>query len=815
MINVFIIPHFHFDSEYRKIYNEYLEIAFQRILEFLDTAKNYDDFKFVLDQIVLLEPFIKHFPEKYVELKRLIEEGKVEIVCGMYAMADTNIPSGESLIRQILFHKKWLKEKFNVDSRVLWMIDVFGQNAQMPLICKHTGIRYYVFSRGAVKNLRQEFIWRALDGSEIVGIWLPKSYGIPLPEKIDMLKYLEEIFRQLLKYSSQNIVIFTDGGDFAHPNVKLYRLLMSRKFKYGDLSFKYALPSQIFSNLNINRMPVFNGEFNPIFQGVYSSRIKILQYNRNIERKIVLAEKLSTICFMLGEKYLKENIEEAWKLLLFNQFHDIICGCHIDKVYDRAMERYKEAENIVEKIVERSLDRISREIDGRDNGQAILVFNELPWNRTDIAEIEIPKSKEKVRIVDYNGNEVDYQIIEENDKSIKIVFVAENVPSFGYKIYYVERGGGPSKNIIRCGDNFVETPYHRVEFPMYGGVISKIIDKRINENFVNNDKPWFNCIVYEPDNGDLYEYNIKCIPTKLYSDLKKYPIPDADNINVFYSKDEVIGTFIEECGPVRAVIKASSWSDLKGIKIYSKIYLYSKIPRIDFETEIKPIGRNYRLRIIFPTSIRNGEIWHEIPFGALRREEGEYPAQNWIDYSDRYKGIALINDGIPGNNIVDGILALSILKSTAFQYKGESIKGFEENTIHRFRYSIYTHKNDWRTANIPRIAREFTSPLICYKFISRSGGSLPEEISFIEIFPDNIHISALYVDGNKIYMRMNETKGVNTEFRVKLHPKIFKDINIFETNALGEKISEKIFKENIFRIKINGFGLKTLCINFR
>ena len=196
----------------------------------------------------------------------------------------------------------------------------------------------------------------------------------------------------------------------------------------------------------------------------------------------------------------------------------------------------------------------------------------------------------------------------------------------------------------------------------------------------------------------------------------------------------------------------------------------------------------------------------------MKRKEGEYPAQNWIDYSDKYKGIALINDGIPGNNIVDGILALSILKSTAFQYKGESIKGFEENTIHRFRYSIYTHKNDWRSANIPRIAREFISPLICYKFISRSGGSLPEEISFIEIFPDNIHITALYVDRDKIYMRMNETKGEDTEFNIGLNPKVFKNISVFETNALGEKVSEKIFKENSFKIKIKEFGLKTLCI---
>jgi len=822
VLKVYFVFHFHFDSEYRKPYEEYLKIGLERILEYIDASKRFRDFKFVLDQIVLLEPFVEKFPEKVQELKELCDKNKLEIVCGMYAMSDTNLPSGESLLRQIIYHKKWVREKFGIEPKTLWMIDVFGQNAQMPLICKHTGIDLYIFSRGALRDTKQEFIWEALDGSKVVAIWLPKGYDIPVFLDERILEYLYNTFREISQFSNVDIVFYTCGGDFAEPRIKIYELLEEKGFKYRDMFFKPTLPAQLLKELDTKKLSLYKGEFNPIFQGTYSSRIKILQENRRLENKVVLAEKLSTLVWLLGDNY-EELLEEAWKKILFNQFHDIICGCHTDEVYDRTLKRYGECDSILTRIIQHKLRYISGRIRTSRENLGIIVFNSLPWSRTDIIEVEIaPKNGGFIKILDYKGKEAIVQVVEKNIDNngrivkLKLLFLAENVPPLGYKTYYAietDAQQSISNDNIKCSENLVETPYHIVEFPSYGGILSKIYDKNVGVNFIDENLPWANNIVWEKDNGDLYEYEVKCLPMKMYSEVKRYPAKDADNITIFHSRNEVIGTFVKESGPLRATIEAASWSDLRGVRINSRIMVYSFTPRIDFKTKIIPSGRNYRLRVIFPTSIRNGEIWNEIPFGAIKRSEGEYPAQNWIDYTDGEKGIALLNKGIPGNNIVDNTLALSILKSTSFQYKGESRKGFEENSIHEFEYSIITHKGDWRRANIPKLAQEYIRPLIAYKFKPNKNGELPEEFSFLEIKPDNIILTAMYVENERIYLRVNETHGRDCTVTIKVNPK-FNLKEAWLVNALGEKKKRiTITKDNRIEFKIRGFSIRTLQIS--
>ncbi len=822
MLSVYFLFHFHFDSEYRDIYENYLEIGLQRILEYINMSKKYRNFKFVLDQIVLLEPFFKKFPEKIEDLKQLINDNKLEIVCGMYAMSDTNLPSGESLIRQILYHKKWVKEKFGLEPTTLWMIDVFGQNAQMPLICRHTGIKLYVFSRGALKDTKQEFIWEALDGSKVLAIWLPKGYDIPVFLKDQILEYLYNTFIEISNRSDNNMVFYTCGGDFAKPRKEIYKLLEENNFTYRDAVFEPILPFQLIEKIDYTKLSKFKGEFNPIFRGTYSSRIKIIQENRKLENKAVLAEETSTLAWLLGKKYENDKIEKAWKKILFNQFHDIICGCHIDNVYERALTRSHEANNLLSELIENNLKFIADNINTSRKNMGILVFNNLPWTRTDILEIEIsPQNGNQLKIIDSYGKEQPIQIIEsitENGKvvKLKLLFLAENVPPLGYKTFYIVENVSflENGNCIKCSENMVETPFHIIEFPLYGGVLSKIYDKRIGEDFVDKEKPWANSIVWEIDNGDLYEYDTKCLPNKMYSEEKKFPIREEDSNTVLYSKNEVIGTFVKECGPLRTIIEATSWSDMKGIRINSKIILYSFTPRIDFETIIFPKGRNYRLRVIFPTSINKGEIWHEIPFGAIQRDEGEYPAQNWIDYSDNQKGIALLNKGIPGNNVVDNTLALSILKSASFEYKGESIKGYEEKTKHKFEYSIITHKGDWRDANIPRLALEYHNPLLAYKFTPSNNGKLLEEFSFLEISPRNIIVTAMYMENEKIFLRVNETSGKESRVLIKINP-LFKIKEAWLVNALGEKNEKLDVNRNTIILDIRGFSLETIEISLK
>ena len=164
--------------------------------------------------------------------------------------------------------------------------------------------------------------------------------------------------------------------------------------------------------------------------------------------------------------------------------------------------------------------------------------------------------------------------------------------------------------------------------------------------------------------------------------------------------------------------------------------------------------------------------------------------------------------------MVDNTLALSILKSTSFEYKGESIKGYEEKTKHKFEYSIITHKGDWRDANIPRLALEYHNPLLAYKFTPSNNGKLLEEFSFLEISPRNVIVTAMYMENEKIFLRVNETSGKESRVLIKINP-LFKIKEAWLVNALGEKNEKLDVNRNTIIFDIKGFSLETIEISLK
>ena len=156
--------------------------------------------------------------------------------------------------------------------------------------------------------------------------------------------------------------------------------------------------------------------------------------------------------------------------------------------------------------------------------------------------------------------------------------------------------------------------------------------------------------------------------------------------------------------------------------------------------------------MLFPTSIRDGQSVHEIPFGAIQRPAGmECPAQNWVDYSNGKQGLAVLNRGLPGNNVADGTMMLSLLRSTRIQAYGfgggyepgmSSDSGFELGKEFAFDYALVPHAGDWRQAGVYRDGLEFNHPLVA-RTVASHPGVLPKRWGFLEIAPQNVVVSAL------------------------------------------------------------------------
>ncbi len=835
---LFLVPHFHYDAAHLKTREEALELSCGHILDALHLLKTRNEYKFVLDQEVLIKSFLARYPEQKDLFLDMIREKRLEIVCGMYVMVDINIPSGESFIRQILAGKLWARENLGVDVTVGWMLDTFGHHPQIPQLMKKAGFKYYCFARGVSKPRSSEFLWEGIDGTRILAHWMPYNYAVayfPQPEDVDAcVLQLIRVYDMLRQYSATiNVLALSGADDVWHkPNPNLASIRDRVNAMQKNFKVKIATPTEFFDTTRDaeTRSEEDKEDLNPLFQGCYSARIRLKQYNRLLENMLYSCEAFSAIAWLLDLTYPNDKLDEAWEPVLFSHFHDVICGTGSDRTYEETIKGYEFAKKVVDSINVVTLRWMAERIDTDGHGIPIIVFNSLPWKRTDVASVVVSFAQPGIQdfsMEDRMGNSVPCQIVskenlpsQEGLRRVKIQFTARDVAGLGYKVFYVtdkkqEFGNVEArpmlmKSVMETDKAVVENAFYRIEVDPWKGVITSIKDKRQNWEVINQDLPLGNTITKEPDNGDPWEINAPLRGGETVSVKRVFPFPkpwEAD-----YAHNYGASTFVN-AGPLFAEITVRG--DLGKGKRESRIRVYRDIPRIDFSTRLINADEWVRYRIVFPTSINNGRVFNEIPFGAVERGDWESPSQNWVDYADGSKGVTFLNKGIPGSSVVDGIFMLSVLKCTGIKQYGarevlhETIGAMEKNIEHTFEYAVMPHRGDWKTINPTRRGMEFNNPLIVFK-AEKHEGDLGSEGSFIEVSPENIVVTAVKKsDDNAVIIRLYETSGEPSNGRIKL----FKEIReAFETDLLENRLTKLDNAKNTLEFRIGKFEIKTFVI---
>ena len=839
---IHLMPSFHHDVEYLKTYEEYIEICLDNLREMFEIMRRDPDYTFFIEQAILLEELWERESGYRQELKRLVQEGRIELSPGMYCVPDVNIPGGESLVRQVWYGKKWIIEHFGVEPRAAVIEDSFGHHAQLPQIMRDCGYECYLFTRGVDDTKRKsDFYWEGIDGTRIFCHWMPQGYGafggFTEDEGVDFRR-LKIVIEQEKPYCVTNLLMITNGGDFVYPQQNAPQWVRRWNELNPDTKIVFSTPSRYLNGIMEKKpsLEVFGGEFNPDFQGCYSSRIKVKQENRSLEHKLYSTEALSSLVSILfGEDYRQGKLDEAWKSLLINQFHDTISGTVIDPCYRVAMGRYRNANKILDEVISERIKFLAKSVKA-DGRSSFLAFNTTAIPRKEVVEIDRDGLPEIPLVLDNEGQEIPSQVSGE-----KLVFVAD-LPAFGYATYRVEEktrqatSGGIK--IAQDGANtLVETPFYQVELAP-NGVIESLIDKESGYEYVDRERPFFNDLVMQSDNGDLWTYyEGPCVDGTelgLLADPIYDPMPIRPKLSatgrkimdfVVHSKDarviesetmagEVVDAkkvkqsveVIEE-GPVRATLRVANemrfWQI--GIAFVQYVHFYRDLRRIDFRTEVVPSGQRYRLRVCFPTSIKGGIIRHEIPFGIQERPEGEYPAQNWIDYSDDEKGIFFFNQGLPGNNVTDGVALISLMRSVNMWYKGPSDLAFEEGVAHTFCYSILPYVRGEKI-HPAQIGRMINTPLVTERIVDSSGKlSLSKE--FLNIEPANVVLSALKRSEDGIVLRLYESEGRDTHVKVRV---CFGDYDrCLEMDMMERDIGPVNMKDNLLEFEIKAFEVKT------
>lgn len=781
--SIWIIPHTHWEGAVFKTREEYLEVGLPNIVKALNLLKTYPDYRFVLDQVAYVRPFLERYPELESDFLRFVKEGRLELTLGLDIMPDVNMPGGETFIRQMQYGKGYYREKLGVDVTAGWLIDTFGSHAQMPQLLRQAGYQSYWFMRGVPKMEHpSEFVWEGIDGSRLPAFWLTHTYAVMhgAPKELPAFREFIQARANLLAQNQKGPeFVGLAGVDVGDPEAQLPAMVAAyNAMPDAPYRLRFAVPSEFEAAMETRgERPVFRGELNPIFQGIYSSRIELKHRMRDMERRLTAAEKLAVIAAGLtGEPADRAALTRAWEPVLFNETHDLASGVMTDHVYEDVVRGYDFSRRLADERIDAGLDTLASQIDTRGEGTAVVVFNPLGWPRSDAVEVNAGFDDPGVTglaVLDPDGNEVPAQLIEASRydngglRTARIAFVAREIPALGHGVFrIVPRPGNGLAEGSPSEASTMENPLYRVAIDRATGALTSLIVKEGDWEVLAGHG---NVVSREEDKGDLWEpyRGLDGGSRVAMTNPQAVPTPDRAKLSdQFQAEPGVIRT-----GPVFSEFRVAH--PLDNGSFATKVRLYQGLRRIEFDTTLVNNEKYVRYQALFPTTVSGGRNVHEIPFGAIERPDGiEFPAQNWVDHGDGRRGVALLNAGLPGNVTRGGTMMLSLLRSHNLGHYGfgggyepgmSSESGFQISVERSLRYAIVPHASDWKTAAVYRDGLEFNHPLLVRKAAGHPG-PLSGRWGLIDVSNAQVVVSSLAPgrDGTAI-VRVYEATGQPAE----------------------------------------------------
>ena len=733
--NVACIGHTHIDCAWLwtlKQTREKVQRSFATVLELM---KRYPEYRFMSSQAFLYQNLKEEAPALYEEVGKRIREGRWEVEGAMWVEADCNLSSGESLVRQILYGKRFFREEFGVESHILWLPDVFGYSAALPQILKKSGIDWFLTSKISWNDTNKlpydTFVWKGIDGSSVNAYFLTakKNYGAPSKNRTTynahtnapMLSGAYKRYQQ--KYLSNEVLLtfgYGDGG--GGPTIEDLELLRrASKGVPGAPMANVSFAGEFFSRLgerirNNPLLPVWQGELYLEFhRGTYTSQANNKRNNRKAEFLYENAELLSSLrTALFGDAFPHSELRKGWEILLTNQFHDIIPGSSIREVYEQCELDYKEVFSIGEKIVDEAGKRIAGSV---RKEEGFVVFN--------------PNGFRSEGLVRVDGK----------------TLLTPPVAPKGYRV--VNRF--VSDNHVAFSGKTVETDCFRVRFNDSWQLVS-LYDKENGREVLKAGAVGNELRLYAdyPDTYDAWEW-------QSYS-------RDAHQTITAFSSAEIVEDGVRK--GVR-IVRAFGKSLLT-----ETVWFYDRIRRIDFETEVDWHERHQMLKAAFPVDVQADRATFEIQFGRIERPTHfntswdqarfETCAQKYADLSDGGYGVSLINDCKYGHDVHDGVIEISLLRSPTYP-DPEADQG-----KHCFTYSIAPHCGTLDESDTVRFAYELNDPMTAWP-ASGTETTVPVELSAVECDAKNVVIETVKAaeDGSGTIVRLYECANKRTRTALK------------------------------------------------
>ena len=817
---VYVVPFSHLDLFWAGTREETVARGNRIIAKAISLSKAQPQFRFLVESDNFVENFVDSHKgsAELNDLKRLVKEGRIAIAPN-WANIFHNMPDGEVHVRNLLYGKRYARTVFDVEPRVMHPADIPGFTPQFPQILQRAGIPFMVMTRMGPPD-QPLFDWKSPDGSKVL-VWNePHGYGwgVHLGFHTDMTAQQREVLEKELREVRANTPgpIFVPWGvDLWSPNEKIAENVeaLNRDFAYAH--FTLATPQDFFAALDKSQdPPELSGEIPVGWPHVVDGILHLWQLAVPATNTLETAESFATVNYALGyADYPQQEFEGLWKNLIesMDHNHDGQGG----EIGDRRKQEYSESaiimggqilRDMLRNIAERVQIPVAKSL-------PIVVFNGLGWQRDDfvrahvtlygdVSPAAIADYRKAMRLVDETGKSVPFQVeytSENISRALELIFVAQNVPSFGYKTYFLTAAEQPEsfpptsqvqldrdKDLTEprrsLGSDVLENQFYRVTVDKATGRVT-VFDKQLNKE-----------VCKDMEIAAREERGTNNVQREI---MTGRTIPRT-----------ITETSVEENNPVRTVFKVSGW--IADIPIVQRLILYKGLKRLDLENSLDwKEQRLVNIEQLLPLSQPNAELYYGVPFGANSRQNmlpGSGPhagdeiqkeawetyrtIQDWVFAGTSDWGITLaadhqlvkLEDGLIRGNMIRGQRYTSV----------KVVRGDEVTSIHFpapghyvFRYSLSSAHGDWKAARSYRTGRDFNNSLIPVSVVDDiSAKSLPPAHSFVSLKADNLILSALKKsehDGS-IILRLYEIEGAEAETPLTFNgkPQVFRETDLLE-----------------------------------
>ncbi len=680
--------------------------------------EQYPNFHFTQSQPQLYWLLKRDAPELYEQIKALVKIGRWDITGGMWIEADCNIPSGESLVRQILLGRLFFREEFGIDSDVLWLPDTFGYSWALPQIIKRSGMKYFMTSKISWNDTNRlpydSFWWRGIDGTEVLTHFLTapgdpqfggSTYNAMLKPH-DVLGAWQQ-YQQKDRHD-EVLTSFGWGDGGGGPTLEMLERAERMRDHPGLPRVEQGSASGFFERLEADgkKLPTWNGElYLEYHRGTYTTQARSKRANRKAEVLYHRAELAAAIATLVGKPYPRERLNEGWRLILLNQFHDVIPGSSIGEVYAESMKDYERVFEIGESVLRESIEAIGEHLPLAEGERGLLLLNTSgTWFDEQVNMLPSEWLPAGEGLVDIATNKP-YKIQRSGALTHISCPVMDDV---GWRLLRFEPNVDTAEEFdeesVRVTPTTLENDFLRVTLNQLGEVTS-LYDKRFEREVIPVGKVANQFQVFEDR------------PVKW----------DAWDIDTFYDDKMWVATpqsvEVVETGPLRATIEVKT--RILGSSVTQRISLAAYSKRLDFQTVIDWHERHMLLKVAFPVDILSPRATFDIQFGHVERPTHhntswdwarfESVAHKWVDLSERDYGVSLLNDCKYGYDVQGNVVRLTLLRAPTFP-DPEADQGEQMMT-----YSLLPHMDDWSANTIDEAVR-LNNPLMIFP-LQGSGGN--------------------------------------------------------------------------------------------